>query len=1406
MAEPSVTPAPGRRVVRDLVALAALPAAWAGCDECRIAETLADALLATLDLDFVYLRLHAAAGAGELQVARSVRGGVTDDRVRQIGQSLAPFAGLPGPAAQQSIPNPLGAGTTNVAGVPLGWESGEGVLVAGSRHPSFPSPEDVLLLRVGANQAAMALQRNRAEAARRASEERFRRYFDLGLIGIVITSPTKDYLEVNDELCRILGYEREELLQKTWPEMTHPDDLAADLARFQRVRAGEIDGYTMDKRWVRKDGRVVHSTISVKCARLADGSVDYFVALLEDVTERRRAEEALRESEARLDLAMRGSGIGIWDLDLAPGGDYRRDPVRFVNIWEPLGYDPAEFPADAVASRSLGHPDDLLRVDAAVAACLAGETEEIRVENRIRHKDGSWHWLLTLGKAIREESGKPVRLIGTVLDITERKRAEEALRASEERMAADLAAMTRLQKVSTRLVRDGDPHPLLLEIVDAAIAITAADMGNIQLYDPASDTLRIVAARGFRLEDLRTFGGIRRGQSTCGTALARGERVVVGDVTTSPIFVGKPILGAMLGAGIRAAQSTPLVGRSGRLVGMLSTHYRTPRHPAERDLHVLDLLARQAADWIERSEADESLRESEGRFRGTFENAAVGIAHMDAETRYLRVNQKFCDILGYERDELLGGLCLGIMYADDLAVGADQFASLMRGELPSFSAEKRFLRKDGSTVWVDMVVSLQRDAEGKPAYAIEVVADVSERRRLEEVLRQAKDTAEATNRAKDEFLANVSHEIRTPFSAILGMTELVLDTQLAEDQRQCLETARSAAESLLGLVDALLDFEKIEAGKMELDAADFSLRAVVGDALRAVAPRAHQKGLELVWDIDPGVADALVGDAGKLRQVLINLVGNAIKFTAAGEVAVQVASAEPPRSDREVVLRFEVKDTGVGIPPGGQERIFHAFEQADTSTTRRHGGSGLGLTIASRLVALMGGTITLESEVRRGSTFAFTARLGRQPQTPGRTSESPPVRLHGLPVLVVDDNATSRRILEGWVRRWQMDVTAVSDTATALDALERAAAAGRPYPVVLLDAWMPGADVPGLGAAIRGRPELAGTRIILLTSGDHSDDPVGLGGISADARLLKPGPPDELLDAIDRVMARPAGEPTPAFGPAAPSPHPGQLRILVAEDDEFNSRHFVRLLGKAGHRARLATNGREALALLGIGGPGAGGRPGSDFDLLLLDLHMPELDGFQVVGAIRERERSTGGHLPVIALTARSRTEDRDRCREAGMDDYLSKPVRAAELFAAIGRAVPTGPGARSAGAVTASRDELLDPAALLAACGGDPDGLRGLCQDLRTYALARLAELADALRNGDAPRSREAAHKLCGLLSAFSARAGTLVSEVEDHAAAGRLDEARPLTGLLEAMTRDLLAQVEGLTVESLRGRGAAG
>ncbi len=642
--------------------------------------------------------------------------------------------------------------------------------------------------------------------------------------------------------------------------------------------------------------------------------------------------------------------------------------------------------------------------------------------------------------------------------------------------------------------------------------------------------------------------------------------------------------------------------------------------------------------------AERKLRESERRYAVTLSSIGDAVIATDDQACVTFMNPVAEALTGWPQADALGQPLtevFRIVNEQTRATVEDPAAKVLRlGTVVGLANHTVLLARDGCEVPIDDCGSPIIDDLGRITGVVLVFRDMTQRRKAEEA-EQAMAAAEAANRAKDEFLANVSHEIRTPMNAILGMTELVLDTPLRGDQRQSLTTVRSAADSLLAIIDDLLDFSKIEAGKLALDPAAFSLRAALDDTLRALAVQARQKGLELVCAVEPSVPDALIGDAGRLRQVLLNLVDNAIKFTAKGEVVVQVDLAPEPSPDSDISARFTVRDTGIGVPLDKQATIFQAFEQADTSTTRRYGGTGLGLTIAARLVAMMAGEISVESAPGQGSTFTFTARFGRQ---------------------------------------------------------------------------------------------------------------------------AHPG------DAV-----KPVEPPAPALAP---------LRILVAEDNELSAQLVQQVLLKRGHRVHLTGDGREALNLVHDGA----------FDLLLLDLHMPQLDGFQVIHALRERERSRGGHLPVIALTARSRPEDRARCLAAGMDHFLTKPVQAADLWVAIERVI------------AASQSEARPPAGLiaarvlLAACGGDAVILAKICEALRLRLPADLAAVEEAYQGRSAPRLREAAHSLCGMVAAFSTVAGGLASDLEDHAASGQLDEAGPLIQRLRALAPDLIQQVGNLSLAMLQ------
>jgi PAS domain S-box-containing protein len=1052
------------------------------------------------------------------------------------------------------------------------------------------------------------------------------------------------------------------------------------------------------------------------------------------------------------------------------GGDYRTGRVLCTNIMEPLGF-PA--PESAVDYRTLAaqvHPEDRARVEQVLREYLAGKTPQYQVEFRARHRDGSYRWMLSRGVVVRDASGRPIRFAGTRIDITQRKGAEDALRESEVRFRAFIDHAT-----------------------DAFFLNDWPDARFVDVNHQACESL----------------------------GYTRDELIGKTPIDISPDMTPAVIAG--LRARVSAGETVTFDIRNRRKDGTL--------FPVEARLRLITVEGRPyglalARDMTERKKAEDALRESEERFRGTFENAGVGIAHAALDGRWLRFNEKLCAIVGYPREELLHKTFQDITHPDDLRASLDNAARLRQGEFPSYSLQKRYVRKDGSLVWVDLSVALQLDAAGAPAFMIAIIQDISERKRLEGELRRTMEAAEAASRAKSEFLAHVSHEVRTPLNAILGMNELALDTPITEQQRKYLTVVHSSAEALLEVIDDLLDFSKIEAGKLELDRVTFSLRAVVNDTLRSLALRAHRKGLELVGRIRPDVPDAFVGDAGRLRQVLTNLVGNAIKFTEVGEVVVEVARdeengpgpGEPFDSESPpCTLLFSVRDTGIGIPREKQQKVFEAFEQADTSTTRRYGGTGLGLSIASQLVGLMGGRIAVDSEPGRGSTFCFSVRLHRPLLQADRTEVQAPAELQALPVLIVDDNATSRRILEEWLRGWRMEPSAVSDGSAALDALRQAAAAGRPFALVVLDSRLPRTDTLALAAHVCHTTELATCGVVLLAVEEDAGGLRRYHDLGIAACVTKPVVEEELLDAVCRALSMPSavasGERSCSASengpPAAETPASlRRLHVLLAEDNPYNQAVMEDLLQRYGHTLQVAGDGHAALTAL----------EQEPFDVLLLDIHMPKLDGYQVVATWRDRERGSDRHLPVIALTARSASGERERCLAAGMDDYLAKPIRAADLFAALHRVVgaesqrPAVRGQESASSLTPDSGTLipgaaglLDPTALLAACDEDAELLQKICRHFQAHVPGRLAETSAALRDRDAARLRGAAHKLGGMVSSFSAAAAEAAAFLERAAAEGNIDEATQAHSRLADLLARVSSALDTVSMDQLRQRASA-
>jgi two-component system, sensor histidine kinase and response regulator len=654
------------------------------------------------------------------------------------------------------------------------------------------------------------------------------------------------------------------------------------------------------------------------------------------------------------------------------------------------------------------------------------------------------------------------------------------------------------------------------------------------------------------------------------------------------------------------------------------------------------------------------LESSEQRYRQIVEAALDSFIGTDSNGIITDWNAQAETTFGWSRSEAIGQSLYQTIVPNRHRDEHQQFIGelLASGEASVMGKriETTRLHRDGYEFPVELSISVIRAGETHRFGAF--LRDITDRKRFEQELTAAKEAAEAGSRAKSEFLANMSHEIRTPLNGVMGMTDLALETDLTSEQREYLETVKLSADSLLTVINDILDFSKIEAGKVDLELDDFNLRDSLEATLKTLALRADEKGLELLCEIAPSVPDVVRGDSNRLRQIVVNLVGNAIKFTDQGEVNVHVEAEDGD----DQTLHFTVSDSGIGIPLEKQKFIFQPFAQADNSTTRKYGGTGLGLTISKRLVGLMDGKMWVESEAGQGTQFHFTAQLKTSEKPIEVGTIAPPEILRDVKVLIVDDNRTNRRILEGMLKRWDMKSTSVGDGEEALVRLSLAQNDGEPYGLVLTDMHMPKMDGFSLIEQIRQRPDLSTATIMMLTSAGHRGDGARCQELGVAAYLLKPIRQSELREAIARVLgAREQKGAVPlltryslqdARDPAT------FLRVLVAEDNPVNQLLATRLLEKRGHCVVMTANGREALEALAK----------DSYDLVLMDLQMPEMDGLEATAALRakEKEKNDGIRQPVIALTAHAMKGDQERCLAAGMDGYLAKPIRPQELDAIL--------------------------------------------------------------------------------------------------------------------------------------------
>jgi PAS domain S-box-containing protein len=852
---------------------------------------------------------------------------------------------------------------------------------------------------------------------------------------------------------------------------------------------------------------------------------------------------------------------------------------------------------------------------------------------------------------------------------------------------------------------------------------------------------------------------------------------------------------------------------NGRLFGRL---YLTEKEGSQKnsegftdlDEQVIEALAAEAGVAIHNATLMKAARVAEAKYRLLLESPAEGIYGLDLEGRCTFINASGAAMLGYRPEEMVGQDMHALVHHSDPDGSPHPVEQCPLAEAFRTGRECRI---DHESLWRRNGSPFPSEISSCPIIendtitgAVVTFTDITERKRTEAELATARDTALNAVRLKSEFLATMSHEIRTPMNGVIGMTGLLLDTDLTAEQHEYVEAVRTSGNHLLEIIGDILDFSKIEAGKLNLEIIPFDLRTLIENVAVLMAERAHAKGLELACLIHADVPIILRGDPGRLRQVLTNLVGNAVKFTERGEVLISATVDD--ETDHDAVIRLAVTDTGIGLTEEQRTLLFQPFTQADGSTTRKYGGTGLGLAICKQLAERMDGRIGVWSTPGHGSTFWFTAQLGKAPAP--ATVPSQPHGLRGRRILIVDDNATSRTMLQHQTTAWAMQCTSAEDAPSAIEMLRAAALQGKPYDLAIVDLIMPGMGGVRLSAAIKADPLIAATRLILLTSFGQRGHAAEAQQAGCAAYLTKPVRQAQLFECLTTVLegASPSPPPLITRHTLAERQHQARGRILVVEDNTTNQMVAVRMLEKLGYRADVAADGKEAVTAVSQ----------VPYDLVLMDCQMPVMDGFEATAAIREREcRGDAGHrpeerashrlaptkhIPIIAMTANAMSSDRERCLAAGMDDFLSKPVTKEALDATIQRWLPPVPADAPVGAAPCGRptegnheglplpnhapdpsSPALDPATLteLREVGGedDPQFLARLLERFLLDAPAHLTALREGLSKGNVPSLMRAAHSLKGSCSSVGALdMAELCARVEQTGRAGAGQETASL------------------------------
>lgn len=1154
-------------------------------------------------------------------------------------------------------------------------------------------------------------------SAVKQAEKRYRDLIEqLPLVTYIDEPAVAPSIYISPQIEGLLGYSADEWLADPdlFVKLLHPDDRERVLADHDRVFAAGESSWSFEYRLVARDGRTVWLRDDAVVVRDDEGKALYVQGFLMDVTKRKEAEEALRKSEERFRAMFEDAPIGVaW----GPLEESAARPIsgaagsglytRNRAYMEMLGYTEEELASMHFTEYT--HPDDLPKVLELYEELIAGRRDRYELAMRYLGKDGRVIWAQVAESALGGEQGTSRFGLTMVQDITERRLAHEALQESE--------AELRRQK-----------HYLetLLEISPTAIVTTGLD-DNITAWNVAAQELfgyTQAEVIGHNIDDL-----VANSDDLHAEAVEVNRRVANGQVQLVTRRRRKD--GTLVDVDLRAAPI--LVG--GQMVGSYAIYH--------------DLT---------------DVHRQKQYFESLLEISPTAIVTVGLDDRVTSWNPAAEKLFGYTREEAIGR-DVDELIAASADLGAEAREVNRRGSQHEYRLITRRTRKDGSLVDVQLLVAPVL-VEGKLVGRYGIYHDVGE-------LQRARQAAEEATEAKSTFLATMSHEIRTPMNAVIGMTGLLLDTELTPEQRGFAEVIRTSGDALLGIINDILDLSKIEAGRLELERRPFVLRDCIEAALDLVAASAAAKALDLACLLDPKAPVTLVGDATRLGQILANLLTNAVKFTDEGEVVLSVESKRVVEGDglgAEIYeLHFDVRDTGIGIPKERIDRLFQSFGQVDASTTRRYGGTGLGLVISKRLSEMMGGTMWVESEAGQGSVFHFTvkAEAAAGPELVALPREH--AQLVGKRVLVVDDNAANREVVKRQASSWGIVPRDTGSPTEALEWIRR----GDPFDAAILDMQMPEMDGLALAREIRRFRAARVLPLVMLTSLGRRKEDVEA-GVDFAAHLTKPIKASQLYEALMSAFgeiseeARPVGAGV-ARGSEATSR--GPLQVLLADDNAVNQQLALALLKKMGYRADVATNGAEVLEALAR-------RP---YDVVLMDVEMPVMDGLEASRRINQ-EWPAGQRPRIIAMTANAMQGDREACLAAGMDDYLSKPIRREELAAALARSEARAVSADDA----ATADEVDDPGSVdlaeLEAAVGDPSFVRELISTFLNDAPDLLGELRSSLEQRDFEELRRAAHTLKANGRTFGATGlAALSEELELSAQRGKLADAVELVTRIE-------------------------